>query len=110
MIDKDTIDTDRISPQFLRIVKDNKKRLIAQSELTNITRNQAYRCQHNFFRLLREELGVTKPYLHEVALILNGFHSPRDFTEDTTMVVIPDQTALQKVFARYMTTYPKWLV
>lgn len=106
MLTSNTFDSYLNSKSFLLLVKQNRENLRASSTVVNITADQAATCKNNFYRLLRE-LGFNDTKFHQVALVLNGFDTPREFDHNREIVYLPSPTPLQRMLSKHKTTYPK---
>lgn len=72
----------------------------ANSDLVSVVNLEGYRTRFDFFAYLTQK-KVDERW-HWAILRMNGFKSPRDFTEDITEIVMPKSDTLQTLYSKIM--------
>ncbi len=106
MITFPNTDNELNHPAFLQLIRASRQELIQTSTPKPIDSGLASRCRNNFYRLLRE-LNYNHPEYHEIALMINGLKSSREFDNNLTHVFLPNPTLITRLLSTHKTTYPK---
>ena len=95
------------SAHWHRVVESHLQwiRSLPNNQVVRVQDAVAYKYEGDFMGLL-QELRIPME-LHWVAMRLNGYTSPTDYTYDRTSLFIPNPTTISRIFTTFVTVNKK---